>query len=105
MIETEGADTLLTWKIAKQDLDLFVRGAVIKAERLTDHRKEYLVYEGPVSNNRGSVKIFDSGECVTVLKEDNKFVFDLNGGKLAGTIMIDYNNSNKLFSLKFIPAI
>lgn len=34
---------------------------VILGNRVADHRIEYLTYEGPVSNNRGSVRSVDRG--------------------------------------------
>jgi hypothetical protein len=36
--------------------DLAARGHRIRSERLGDHRRAYLDYEGPLSANRGSVK-------------------------------------------------
>lgn len=38
--------------------------AVFMAERIGDHRREYLDYEGPVSGGRGMVARVDSGEAV-----------------------------------------
>lgn len=102
MIETEGADALLTWKIAKRDLDMLIRGSIVEARRLADHRNEYLAYEGPVSNGRGSVKIFDGGECKSVLKEENRFRFEVNGRELAGIIIIK-KIENVFFEIQYIP--
>jgi len=100
MTETEGLDTLLTWKIAKGDMDLLVKGNIVKAERLAEHRKEYLIYEGLLSKGRGSVKIFDSGDCSTVFNENNKIVFKLDGKKLAGNIFLD-RIDNKMFTIRY----
>jgi hypothetical protein len=37
--------------------------AGFEAERLADHRREYLEYEGPISGGRGGVRRVASGEC------------------------------------------
>lgn len=40
--------------------------------RLEDHRRDYLEYEGPISNNRGQVKRVSSGTCtITSFDNDN----------------------------------
>ncbi len=49
MLESEGK--LKTWSLA----ELPRAGLVTSAIELSDHRIEYLEYEGPVSHNRGSV--------------------------------------------------
>lgn len=38
-------------------------GGKFEAERLADHRREYLEYEGPISGGRGGVRRVASGEC------------------------------------------
>jgi len=101
MFETEGSDMLLTWQIILSYMDLLLKGAAIKAERIRDHRKHYLDYEGPVKSSGGSVKIFDSGYCRTLLKENDKFEFELNGKKLAGNIMLNKIDNN-IFEVKYI---
>jgi hypothetical protein len=88
MVELEKSDKLLTIKISPQDLDLLLKSNKITAERLPGHRKEYLNYEGQVSGGRGTVKIFDSGKCKTVLYSEDRFEFELSGKKIAGKIVI-----------------
>lgn len=56
MLEVGGV--LRTWSIP----ELPVPGQLIQAEALPDHRLAYLDYEGPVSDNRGSVSRVDEGE-------------------------------------------
>ena len=104
MIETKDIDALLTWKIGKKDLDTLINGSIIKAEKLADHRKEYLTYEGTVSKGRGIVKIFDSGECRTVLCKTSNFKFELNGKKLKGIIFLE-NTDNNMFFIQYTPKI
>lgn len=49
MLEKEGV--LETWR-----LNLLPGTSPLLAEKIHDHRLEYLDYEGPVSNDRGFVK-------------------------------------------------
>ena len=55
MLEHAGA--LRTWALEKPPLP----GEIVVAERLPDHRLEYLDYEGAVSHDRGVVSRVDSG--------------------------------------------
>jgi hypothetical protein len=88
MIELKEKDELLTLRIPLPDMDLLLRNIAIRAERLPDHRKKYLDYEGHVSGGRGSVKIFDTGNCRTIFYSENKYEFDFTGKKLTGKIII-----------------
>jgi hypothetical protein len=51
----EGVGLCPTWRLAAEP-----QGEV-PAERIADHRKEYLEYEGPVSGGRGTVTRWDGG--------------------------------------------
>ena len=55
MLETQGA--LATWALAEPP----DAAAAIAAEALPDHRLDYLDYEGPISEGRGSVTRWDRG--------------------------------------------
>jgi hypothetical protein len=48
----EAGDVALTWRLLRPPLP----DEPIAAERLPDHRLQYLDYEGPVSGDRGAVK-------------------------------------------------
>lgn len=54
--EARGALGLVTFRVDKWG------GSRFTAERLSDHRREYLDYEGPVSGNRGEVRRVARGE-------------------------------------------
>ncbi len=45
----------------------------LDAEAIADHRKRYLWYEGPVSDQRGHVTRVASGECQWLRHEDGGF--------------------------------
>jgi hypothetical protein len=68
MFETEPGSKLTTfrlpmWPIRKQ----------VKVEKIADHRREYLTYEGPLSNNRGEVKRVASGAFSFASKSDSHY--------------------------------
>ena len=58
LLEQPGQEKLRTWRLAHPPK----RGVSIAAERLPDHRRVYLTYEGPISGNRGEVVRWDWGE-------------------------------------------
>ena len=45
--------------------------AATKFQRLPDHRRIYLEYEGEISNNRGSVKRIAAGQCNVLFQQDD----------------------------------
>lgn len=55
------AGGLITFKLAPSVS--WPPGTRFEAERLADHRREYLQYEGPISGGRGVVRRVASGEC------------------------------------------
>lgn len=60
MIEVEGQEPLATWRLLADP----TRDSPVVAERLSDHRRLYLDYEGPVSGGRGVVRRVDAGEAL-----------------------------------------
>ena len=79
LLENEAA--LLTWRLSawpvpRCDADPF---QPVHAERIGDHRSIYLDYEGPVSQNRGSVRRIDSGTFVPVDANPDQVVVLLEG--------------------------
>lgn len=56
--------------------------ATVEATRLPDHRKHYLEYEGPVSDDRGMVRRELEGQCEWIHVSDHRiqvrleFVYD-----------------------------
>lgn len=59
MIEHD--DGLWTWSLYRGDLPDTIDE--LELERIQDHRKDYLTYEGPVSGDRGFVRRVESGTC------------------------------------------
>jgi len=58
MVETSPDSLLATWR-----LETWPVIGEIPAVRLADHRRRYLDYEGPLSDNRGFVRQIESGDC------------------------------------------
>ena len=58
MFESAPGSPLMTWR--GPDWPITAPTPLIK---LPDHRAEYLVYEGPLSNNRGVVRRVALGQC------------------------------------------
>ena len=69
---------LLTWALQEMP----VSGLSQIAERLADHRLDYLSYEGPVSENRGVVSRWDEGTYSVEKRVGDLLVVQLSGQKL-----------------------
>ena len=80
----EFGTVLQTWRLSKN-----LTNQVFTAEKLQDHRLAYLDYEGPVSNDRGSVKRIDKGIYLTSAVTDDLVMIDLEGDNFKGTLTLD----------------
>ena len=76
----ESGDRLRTWALTEEPR----LGATIAAIPLADHRTAYLVYEGPVSGNRGSVTRWDHGTYSTLREDDAIWQVRLRGSRWTG---------------------
>ncbi len=76
---------LATWALAELPL---AGGDSIAAERLPDHRLEYLDYEGEVSGGRGRVVRVDSGQCDALPPTLGGLCFQVSGEKLQGVLSL-----------------
>jgi hypothetical protein len=56
----------------------------IPARLLSEHRRDYLEYEGPVSRDRGHVTRADRGTYRLLTKDANVWTLILSGGNLSG---------------------
>ena len=66
MLEVE--NVLWTWRLEK----LPVYNHVVLGERIADHRIQYLDFEGPISNNRGTVHQVRSGHYHWSMESANR---------------------------------
>jgi hypothetical protein len=83
-------ETLLTWR-----LDADPTGPnpfPVSAWRIGEHRLAYLDYEGPVSDNRGHVTRVDTGTYELRAMSDRGCRFELRGGCLTGTFVLNHSD-------------
>lgn len=71
---------LATWRLAKDP----TLSLPVAAERIGNHRRHYLDYEGPVSGDRGVVRRVDRGPCRIVAADVERWLVELSGTQLAG---------------------
>jgi len=80
----ETGPALTTWALAQSPDE----PGPIDAESLTDHRLEYLDYEGPVSGDRGTVRRWDAGTYRLVRQSERELVLLLEGRRVRGTVTL-----------------
>lgn len=80
MLET--GDVLATWALSAPPDE----SGPIAAERLPDHRRAYLDYEGPVSGDRGTVSRWDAGTYTLLHQDENEVAATLMGKRIAGHV-------------------
>jgi hypothetical protein len=66
----------------------------VEADELPPHRKAYLDYEGPVSDNRGVVTQLDTGQYTLDVDEPNTIEGELMGGDLNGRFSLTRREDN-----------
>ncbi len=76
--------TLWTWRLEEEPC----LNKEIKAERLPNHRSIYLDYEGPVSDNRGTVAQWETGSYLLAENEGETLGGTLQGTKLNGAFTL-----------------
>ena len=89
----EQAETLATWQLFENPTQN--PNSEIQAKRIADHRKAYLEYEGPVSQNRGQVQQIESGTCVVKKSAPTNWIIELKGKKLVGQYELRDTNDNQ----------
>jgi hypothetical protein len=77
-------DTLKSWRLERTMFDI-----PQPAVRTEDHRTAYLDLEGPVSKNRGQVKIWDTGDYAADVWTDQRIVVAVRGRKLKARLRLD----------------
>jgi hypothetical protein len=76
----ESAGVLKTWALPRTP----EIGVEMLCEALTDHRIEYLDYEGIVSGDRGTVARWDCGTYLLERQGDAEWIVQLFGRELSG---------------------
>lgn len=93
LVEAPGEERLPTWRLAQNPLRT---SRDVPAERIQDHRRHYLDYEGPVSGDRGSVRRLDRGSAKIEHLAGAQLVVRLHGEHLAGRFEIATNDAGEL---------
>ena len=81
IIEAPRHDRLPTWRLARDPLSTT---GEIPAERIKDHRRLYLDFEGEISGGRGVVRRLDRGPATIEQLEGAGLVVVLEGQHLRG---------------------
>ena len=76
----EAGAVLLTWRLKEAP----VAQSIQVAEQISDHRLDYLEFEGPISRNRGQVTCWDRGTFEWHAKTDEQYSIEFCGIKLTG---------------------
>jgi len=79
----EAGDSLITFRLPVP-LDDMPVGRAVSIRRLSDHRRRYLTYEGPISGGRGEVRIDDRGTYETAGDPTEAAVVHLAGERVSG---------------------
>ena len=91
----ENGGTLTTWAIPPQTRSgPFTCCAV----PLPDHRLAYLEYEGPISDNRGTVRQVDHG----TYEARESGLFHLSGSRFTGELFVENMPDNRVM-VRFVP--
>ncbi len=85
LVEALVYERLPTWRLAA---DPRATPGPIPAERIGDHRRLYLDYEGEVSGGRGRVRRLDRGPARIQRFEGDELIVELGGAALAGRFRI-----------------
>jgi hypothetical protein len=80
----EAGDVLRVWRLLAEP----IRGTPIAAEPLPDHRRLYLDYEGPVSDDRGRVARWDAGMFSWERDSPDEIVANVQGGRIVGRVTL-----------------
>lgn len=73
---------LATWKSSQPPEE--AQASPLTCQRIGDHRRMYLEYEGPVSGDRGTVRRHDSGSCEVRVQAVDRWHIQFHGERLIG---------------------
>ena len=78
---------LATWRLDRLPLSLGPDDN-LPAERLPDHRRDYLSYQGPIGGGRGTVRIIDAGRCRILVRSRDTWRIQLAGRQAQGVFTV-----------------
>ena len=88
----EQGQALATWRLPCPP-HVLATGTSMEALKIQDHRRAYLEYEGPVSNQRGRVARTDSGQYEVLDRSDARWAIRLLGRRARGRFELTVQNA------------
>jgi hypothetical protein len=82
-------DLLATWRIAAGHITDFINGSPVKAERINDHRREYLDLKEVIDCGRGRVELYDSGDFQELPGSPGMKVYKIDGKIIKGILSLE----------------
>lgn len=99
LLETAGL--LAAWAIVRSPDE----PGEIPAEKLPDHRRVYLEYEGPISGNRGTVTRWDRGEYRILRRREGFLELSVRGRRWHGVVRLTRCEAGpEAWSCRYLPA-
>ena len=96
----EFGDSLRTWSLNREPQ----LGEEIVADELPCHRSEYLDYEGPVSQGRGTVNRLDRGSFEVLQDLPDQLSVNLHGTLLQGRLQLTHDVPNQRWIVSLLPS-
>ena len=84
----ESGNTLLTWRLEKNPAEVVSHS--VEAVKIFDHPLKFLTYEGPVNEDKGQVKIADTGVCQIFQANDENIELNMSGQILKGKFTLTH---------------
>jgi len=95
----EEGEALATWQCPTNPADL-PPGQTLPCQKLPDHRRAYLTYEGPISENRGKVRRVEEGRYERLAANEQLLRVRLHGKILTGLVELRQDQSDEGWSLR-----
>ncbi len=73
-LDPQAEADLVTFRLSRR-IDELEAGESLPAERIADHRRAYLTYEGPISGNRGHVERLSAGRIEAMQCQGDHWAF------------------------------
>jgi len=96
-------EALATWKCLQPPEHALT--SPLSCQRIADHRRRYLDYEGPISGDRGHVRRHDQGLCAVCVKEPERWQVTFQGQRLTGRFdLLEPSQGDDLWCLRSTPS-
>ena len=97
--EPTGREPLVTFRLENR-IDEMAAGQRLLAQRIDDHRPAYLDYEGPVSGDRGTVRLLTRGTVISWQTTGDRWRMEIdwsdpNGGLRRQNLRLDRQEASE----------